>query len=116
MLYLLTVTYLQMWLRNRSREFHVFSQRLTNSFIPLSLLDLLGTCKCIITFFAHPKYTESLIQGLSRGTSDFILLREKTQGNRRDNPETLCYINRDARVYDIVGKYCLTEYGWCWRG
>ncbi|KAG4084356.1 hypothetical protein H8356DRAFT_1436211 [Neocallimastix lanati (nom. inval.)] len=26
------------------------------------------------------------------------------------------YVNRDARVYDIVGKYCLTEYGWCWRG
>ncbi|KAG4105180.1 hypothetical protein H8356DRAFT_1337987 [Neocallimastix lanati (nom. inval.)] len=21
------------------------------------------------------------------------------------------YVNRDARVYDIVGKYCLTEYG-----
>ncbi|KAL6612301.1 hypothetical protein U3516DRAFT_781856, partial [Neocallimastix sp. 'constans'] len=26
------------------------------------------------------------------------------------------YVNRDARVYDIVGKYCLTEYGWCWCG
>ncbi|KAG4093273.1 hypothetical protein H8356DRAFT_1277818 [Neocallimastix lanati (nom. inval.)] len=26
------------------------------------------------------------------------------------------YVNRDARVYDIVGKYCLTEYGWCWHG
>ncbi|KAL6612920.1 hypothetical protein U3516DRAFT_751111 [Neocallimastix sp. 'constans'] len=25
------------------------------------------------------------------------------------------YVNRDARVYDIVGKYYLTEYGWCWR-
>ncbi|ORY55197.1 hypothetical protein LY90DRAFT_669720 [Neocallimastix californiae] len=31
------------------------------------------------------------------------------------NPDK-CYDNRDVRVYDIVGKYCLTEYGWCWRG
>ncbi|KAL6592085.1 hypothetical protein U3516DRAFT_789053, partial [Neocallimastix sp. 'constans'] len=23
------------------------------------------------------------------------------------------YANRDALVYDIVGKYCLTEYSWC---
>ncbi|KAG4092406.1 hypothetical protein H8356DRAFT_1703193 [Neocallimastix lanati (nom. inval.)] len=31
------------------------------------------------------------------------------------NPDK-CYVDCDARVYDIVDKYCLTEYGWCWRG
>ncbi|KAG4084741.1 hypothetical protein H8356DRAFT_1346386 [Neocallimastix lanati (nom. inval.)] len=26
------------------------------------------------------------------------------------------YVDRDVHVYDIVGKYYLTEYGWCWCG
>ncbi|KAL6592752.1 hypothetical protein U3516DRAFT_788806 [Neocallimastix sp. 'constans'] len=39
-----------------------------------------------------------------------------TPNNTRGGFSWRSYVNRDARVYDIVGKYCLTEYGWCWRG
>ncbi|KAG4094688.1 hypothetical protein H8356DRAFT_1276891 [Neocallimastix lanati (nom. inval.)] len=38
-----------------------------------------------------------------------------TPNNTRGGFSWRGYVNRDARVYDIVGKYCLTEYGWCWR-
>jgi len=39
-----------------------------------------------------------------------------TPNNTRSGFSWRGYDNRDVRVYDIVGKYCLTEYGWCWRG
>ncbi|KAG4090780.1 hypothetical protein H8356DRAFT_1335641 [Neocallimastix lanati (nom. inval.)] len=39
-----------------------------------------------------------------------------TPNNTRGGFSWRGYVDRDARVYDIVGKYCLTEYGWCWCG
>ncbi|KAG4095382.1 hypothetical protein H8356DRAFT_1688469 [Neocallimastix lanati (nom. inval.)] len=39
-----------------------------------------------------------------------------TPNNTRGGFSWRGYVNRDARVYNIVLKYCLTEYGWCWRG
>ncbi|KAG4085621.1 hypothetical protein H8356DRAFT_1739626 [Neocallimastix lanati (nom. inval.)] len=38
-----------------------------------------------------------------------------TPNNTRGGFSWRGYVNHD-RVYDIVGKYYLTEYGWCWRG
>ena len=37
-----------------------------------------------------------------------------TPNNTRGGFSWRGYVNRDTRVYDIYGKYCLTEYGWCW--
>ncbi|KAL6608602.1 hypothetical protein U3516DRAFT_814236, partial [Neocallimastix sp. 'constans'] len=38
-----------------------------------------------------------------------------TPNNTRGGFSWRGYVNHDARVYDIVVKYCLTEYCWCWR-